>query len=362
MNATRALHELGQSLWLDSITRDILDDGTLRRYIDEYSVTGLTSNPTIFDEAIGGSSAYDRDIKEKSAAAKSVEALFVGLALDDLRRAADLFRPAFDRTDGVDGWVSMEVSPLLAYETSGSIEAAANIHRLAERPNLYVKIPGTPEGNPAIEASIFEGVPINVTLLFSREQYLASAEAYLRGIERRIAAGRDPRVASVASVFVSRWDKAVADKVPADMRNRLGIAIARRTYRAYRELLASPRWRRLAASGARPQRLLWGSTGTKDPDASDTLYIEALAAPDTIDTMPEKTLRAFADHGTLRGAMAEDGGDAEAVLARFAEAGVDIDALAVQLQQDGARAFVKSWEELMARIKSKGRALASIEP
>lgn len=360
MNATRALHDLGQSLWLDSITRDILDNGTLRRYIDEFSVTGLTSNPTIFDEAIGSSAAYDRDIKDKSAAGKSGESLFIELALDDLRRAADLFRPVFDRTDGVDGWVSMEVSPLLAYDVQGSIAAAGSIHRFAERPNLYVKIPGTPQGNPAIEESIFAGVPINVTLLFSREQYLASADAYLRGIERRIAAGRHPRVASVASLFVSRWDKAVADKVPANLRNRLGIAIAGRTYRAYRELLVSPRWRRLAAAGARPQRLLWGSTGTKDPGASDTLYIEALAAPDTIDTMPDKTLRAFADHGTLRGAMAEDGGDAESVLARFAGAGIDIDVLALQLQKDGASAFVKSWEQLMSRIEAKGRALASI--
>lgn len=361
MNAARALQDLGQSLWLDSITREILDNGTLRRYIDELCVTGLTSNPTIFDEAIGGSSAYDPDIREKTAEGKSAEALFVELALGDLGRAADLLRPVFDRTDGVDGWVSMEVSPLLAYDTPGSIAAAAHIHRLAARPNLYVKIPGTPEGLPAIEESIFAGVPINVTLLFSREQYLAAADAYLRGVERRIAAGRDPRVASVASLFVSRWDKAVADKVPPELRNRLGIAIGGRTYRAYRELLASPRWRRLAASGARSQRLLWGSTGTKDPAASDTLYIEALAAPDTINTMPEKTLRAFAEHGRLRGVMAQDGGDAQSVLARFEKAGIDIDALALQLQRDGARAFVKSWEELMSRIKAKGEALASTE-
>ena len=361
MNATRALQDLGQSLWLDSITRDMVDNGTLRRYIDEFSVTGLTSNPTLFDEAIGGSTAYDHDIREKSAAAKSGEALFIDLALDDLRRAADLFRPVFDRTGGVDGWVSMEVSPLLAYDTSGSIASAASIHRLAARPNLYVKIPGTPEGLPAIEESIFNGVPINVTLLFSREQYLASADAYLRGIERRIAAGRDPRVPSVASLFVSRWDKAVADEVAPELRNRLGIAIAGRTYRAYRELLASSRWRGLAASGARPQRLLWGSTGTKDSNASDTLYIEALAAPDTINTIPEKTLRAFADHGTLRGVMAKDGGDAESVLGRFTKEGIDLDALALRLQRDGARAFVKSWEQLMSRIKAKGEALASTE-
>jgi transaldolase len=280
------------------------------------------------------------------------------LALEDLRRAADLFRPAYDASDGIDGWVSMELSPLLANDTAHSIEAAARIYRQADRRNLFVKIPGTPEGVPAIEESIFAGVPINVTLLFSREQYVASAEAYLRGIERRLAAGLDPRVASVASLFVSRWDKAVGDTVPADLRNRLGISIAARTYKAYRELLASPRWRTLAAAGARPQRLLWASTGTKDPKASETLYVEALAAPDTINTIPEKTLHAFAEHGELKGAMAEDGGDAEAVLARFTQAGIDVDALAKQLQRDGARAFVKSWQELLQRIDDKRAVLA----
>jgi len=358
MNKAQELHDLGQSLWLDNITREILDNGTLRRYINEFSVTGLTSNPTIFDEAIGNTAAYDQGIRDKAKAGKSGEALFVELALEDLRRAADLFRPVFDATDGIDGWVSMEVSPLLANDTAGSIAAAARIHGQAERPNLYVKIPGTPAGGPAIEESIFNGIPINVTLLFSREQYVAAAEAYLRGIERRIAAGRDPGVASVASLFVSRWDKAVADKVPPELRNRLGIAIGGRTYRAYRELLASPRWEKLAAAGARPQRLLWASTGTKDPKASDTLYVEALAAPDTIDTMPEKTLRAFAEHGELKSVMAEDGGDAEAVLAKFATAGIDTDALALQLQRDGAQAFTKSWKELMTRIADKSDALA----
>ena len=358
MNKAQELHNLGQSLWLDNITREILDNGTLRRYINEFSVTGLTSNPTIFDEAIGNTAAYDQGIRDKAKAGKSGEALFMELALEDLRRAADLFRPVFDATDGVDGWVSMEVSPLLANDTAGSIAAAARIHAQAERPNLYVKIPGTPEGGLAIEESIFNGIPINVTLLFSREQYVAAAEAYLGGIERRIAAGRDPRVASVASLFVSRWDKAVADKVPPELRNRLGIAIGGRTYRAYRELLASSRWEKLAAAGARPQRLLWASTGTKDPKASDTLYVEALAAADTIDTMPERTLRAFAEHGELKSVMAEDGGDAEAVLAKFAKAGIDTDALALQLQRDGAQAFTKSWEELMTRIADKSDALA----
>jgi transaldolase len=358
MNKTQRLHDLGQSLWLDNITREILDNGTLRDYIANFSITGLTSNPTIFDEAIGGTTAYDDDIREKAKAGKSGEALFIELALEDLCRAADLFRPVFDATDGVDGWVSMEVSPLLAADTAGSIAAAKRIHAQADRPNLFVKIPGTPEGVPAIEEAIFAGVPINVTLLFSREQYLAAAEAYLRGIERRIAAGLDPRIESVASLFVSRWDKAVAEKAPAGLRNKLGIAIGQRTYRAYRELLASDRWKKLAGQGARPQRLLWASTGTKDPAASDTLYIEALAAPDTIDTIPEKTLRAYADHGSIPVAMAVDGGDAEATLACYAQVGIDTDALAAQLQRDGAASFVKSWQELMSRLADKSRALA----
>ena len=358
MNNTQRLHDLGQSIWLDNISRRILDDGTLRRYIDEFSVTGLTSNPTIFDEAIGAGDTYDQGIHTKAAAGKSGEALFVELALEDLRRAADLFKPIFDATDRIDGWVSMELSPLLADDTTGSTEAAAQIYKQAGRANLFVKIPGTPAGVPAIEESIFAGVPINVTLLFSREQYLASAEAFLRGIERRLAAGLDARVASVASVFISRWDRAVSDKVPAPLRNRLGIAIARRTYRAYRELLASPRWRKLADAGAQPQRLLWGSTGTKDPNAPASMYVEALAAPDTINTIPEKTLLAFAEHGQLHGALPEDGGDAEAVIASFVKAGIDVDALALQLQQEGAQAFVKSWNALLRRIAEKSEALA----
>jgi transaldolase len=352
------LHGLGQSLWLDNITRDLLDNGTLQRYIDDYAITGLTSNPTIFDEAIGASTAYDDGIREKTREGLAGEALFVELALEDLRRAADLFRRTFDATGGVDGWVSMELSPLLAADTAGSIEAAARIHRQADRANLFVKIPGTPEGVPAIEESIFNGVPINVTLLFSAEQYRASAEAYLRGIERRIEAGLDPVVESVASLFVSRWDKATADRLPAELRNRLGIAVGQRTYRGYREMLDSPRWQRLAAAGAHPQRLLWASTGTKDPDASDILYVQALAAPDTIDTLPEKTLRAFADHGRIEHVMAVDGGDAEATLRRIAGAGIDIDAVAMQLQRDGAQAFTKSWKQLLQRIADKASAIA----
>ncbi len=350
MSPVRQLRELGQSLWLDSISRGILDDGRLRSYIDDLSVTGLTSNPTIFNEAMVGTDAYDDGIREKSKSGYLGEALFEELALQDLRRAADLFRPIFDATAGVDGWVSMELSPLLANNTADSIRAAARIWRQADRRNLFVKIPGTPAGIPAIEESIFAGVPINVTLLFSREQYLASAEAYLRGIERRIVAGLDPQVGSVASLFVSRWDRAVNDKLPDELRNRLGIAISARTYRAYCELLESRRWRVLVTAGAKPQRLLWASTGSKDPRGRDTLYVEALAASGTINTMPEKTLHAFAAHGQVQSVMAADGGDCEAILARFAAASIDVDRLAAELQRDGAQAFVKSWHELLQRL------------
>jgi len=359
MTMTQRLHDLGQSLWLDNISRDMLDNGRLRRYLSELSVTGLTSNPTIFDEAISGSQVYDRSIQDKAHAGLSGEALFVELALEDLRRAADLFRPVHERTGGLDGWVSMEVSPLLADDATTTLEAARSIHRLANRPNLYVKIPGTPAGASAIEEAIFAGVPVNVTLLFSREQYLAAAEAYMRGLERRIAAGRDPRVSSVASLFVSRWDKAVSGKVPPELRNRLGIAVALRTYRAHCELVASKRWRDLSAAGAVKQRMLWASTGAKDPTASPTLYVEALTAPETIDTMPEKTLLAFAASGQVASAMPPDGGDAEKVLARFAGAGIDVDALALQLQAEGAQSFVKSWTELMQSIADKSAALVA---
>jgi transaldolase len=357
MKPTEQLRGLGQSLWLDNITRGILDDGTLERYIREYGITGLTSNPTIFDLAIKDSDTYDSAILAKSRAGKSGEALFLELALEDLVRAADLFRPAHEASQGLDGWVSLEVSPLLVDDTPGSIRSAAALHARAQRSNLFIKIPGTPAGVPAIEESIFAGVPINVTLLFSREQYLAVAAAYMRGIERRIAAGRSSRVASVASLFVSRWDVAIKDKVPAELRNRLGIAIARRTYKAYREVLGSPRWKKLAAAGAMPQRMLWASTGTKDPNAPDLLYVEALAAPDTIDTLPEKTLHALADHGKIAGVMAEDGGDAEAEIARFTKAGVDVDAVAAQLQREGGESFSKSWDDLLKQIASKSEVL-----
>jgi transaldolase len=357
MNATQQLHRLGQSLWLDNITRALLTGGTLSRYISEFAVTGLTSNPTIFDQAIKSGGAYDDAIRRKADEGKVGEALFFELALEDLTQAADLFRPVFDATGGVDGWVSLEVSPLLADDTAGTVKAAKRLHARAQRPNLFIKIPGTRAGIPAIEQAIFAGVPVNVTLLFSREQYIAAAEAYLRGIERRIAAGLDPKVASVASIFVSRWDVAVKDRGQERLRNGLGIAIAMRTYKAYRDLLASKRWQKLAGSGARTQRLLWASTGTKDPAAPDTLYIEALAAPDTINTIPEKTLLAFADHGKVKDVLPVDGGYAEAVLAEFTREGIDCEALAADLQREGTEAFAKSWSDLMDRIASKSEAL-----
>ena len=357
MKATQLLHNMGQSLWLDNITRDLLTSGTLKSYIDDLSVTGLTSNPTIFDHAIKNSAAYDAAISEKASKGKTGEALFYELALDDINRAADLFQPVYDRTDGVDGWVSLEVSPLLAHDTAKTLAAARDLQGRAGKPNLFIKIPGTKEGLPAIEEAIFAGIPINVTLLFSREQYLAAADAFLRGIERRIEKGLNPSVGSVASLFISRWDAAVAGKVPAPLQNQIGIAMAKRTYKAYRDLLGSSRWQSAFNSGARPQRLLWASTGTKDPKASDVLYIKALAAPFTVNTMPEGTLKALADHGQLDTILPADGGDAEWVLAEFANVGIDVDALAAQLQDDGAKSFVKSWEELLSVISSKGTAL-----
>jgi transaldolase len=357
MKATQTLHDLGQSLWLDNITRDLLTSGTLQRYIDELSVTGLTSNPTIFDHAIKNSPAYDAAICRKLGEGKAGEVLFFELALEDVTRAADLFRPIHDKTNGVDGWVSLEVSPLLAHDTASTLAAAKSLHARAGRPNLFIKIPGTSEGLPAIEEAIFAGVPVNVTLLFSREHYQAAADAFLRGIERRIAAGLQPDVGSVASVFISRWDAAVSGKIPDALRNQLGIAIAKRTYKAYRTLLDAPRWQRAYNAGARPQRLLWASTGTKDPKASDVLYIKALAAPFTVNTMPEGTLKALADHGELGAILPADGGDCEEVLTQFVQAGIDIDNLAVTLQEEGAKSFVKSWNELMAVIASKGAAL-----
>ena len=357
MNPTKTLHNFGQSLWLDNITRHLLNSGTLQHYIDEFSVTGLTSNPTIFDHAIKNSTDYDNDIARLVSSAKPVEDLFFELALADLTRAADLLRPVFTRTDGVDGWVSLEVSPFLAHDAQRSIAAARDLSRRGNKANLFIKIPGTKEGLPAIEAAIFGGIPINVTLLFSREQYVAAAEAYLRGVERRIEVGLNPAVASVASLFVSRWDVATVGKVSTELANRLGIAVAQRTYKAYSELLTSPRFQRAANAGARAQRLLWASTGTKDPKASDILYVKALAAPFTVNTMPEGTLKAFAQHGEVGAMLSPDGGDCEQVLAAFAKASIDIDALAKKLQDDGATSFDKSWNDLMACIESKSAVM-----
>ncbi|MHB8423872.1 MAG: transaldolase [Gammaproteobacteria bacterium] len=357
MQTTQQLHALGQSLWLDNISRGLLTGGGLQRYINEFSVTGLTSNPTIFDKAVKDTDFYDAAIHKKTAAGKSGEELFFELALEDLSQAANLFRTVHDASKGVDGWVSLEVSPLLADDSAATIKAAVQLHGRAQCPNLFIKIPGTRAGILAIEEAIFKGVPINVTLLFSREQYLQAADAYLCGIERRLVAGLDPQVTSVASLFVSRWDGAVRDKVPKELRNRLGITIAKQAYQAYCELHASSRWRKLAAAGVRKQRLLWASTGTKDADASDTLYIEALAAPDTINTLPEKTLQAFADHGEVRGVLPADGGDAEAMLKQFARLGVNTAALAAQLQREGTQSFDQSWADLMQSIAAKSTAL-----
>jgi transaldolase len=356
---TQKLHALGQSLGLDNITRDMLGDGTLARYIDELSITGLTSNPTIFDKAISKGDAYDEQISELTEQGVSGEEVFFALAIRDLRGAADLFAPVHERTDRVDGWVSLEVSPLLADDAPATIEQVQKLHTQGERDNLFIKIPGTEAGREAIEESIYAGTPVNVTLLFSTDQYLAAAEAYMRGIERRIAEGMDPAVPSVASLFISRWDVAVADQVPDELRNRLGIAVGRRTYRAYRELLESDRWEQLANEGARPQRLLFASTGTKDPNASDTLYIKALAAPHSINTMPDNTLLALADHGEVGEPIPADGGDADEVLGEFQSAGVDTDELAARLQREGAESFDKSWQDLLESIESECRRLAA---
>jgi transaldolase len=357
MKATKQLHDLGQSLWLDNITRELLTSGTLKRYIEELSVTGLTSNPTIFDHAITHSSAYDEEIRRLVKLGHSGEALFFELAIEDLTQAADMFTPIHQHTAGVDGWVSLEVSPLLAYDAKSTVAEAKTLHRKARRPNLFIKIPGTKEGAAAIEEAIFSGVPVNVTLLFSREHYLNAADAYMRGLERRLAAGLSPDVRSVASIFISRWDKAIMDKAPANLRNKLGIAIGQQAYKAYRDLVDSDRWQRLENQGARPQRLLFASTSTKDPNASDVLYVIALAATHTVNTMPEKTLLAFGDHGKVDGAQPRDGGDAEAVLAEFGKAGIDVIKLAADLQEEGAKSFDESWQDLMNAIDAKTKSL-----
>jgi len=357
MKATQQLHDLGQSLWLDNITRELLDSGTLKKYIDELSVTGLTSNPTIFDHAMTHGNAYDADMAKLMASGLSAEDAFFEMAIADLRRAADLFAPIHQRTAMVDGWVSLEVSPLLAYDAKTTVEVAKTLHQKAARPNLFIKIPGTPEGRAAIEEAIFAGVSVNVTLLFNREHYLGAADAYMRGLERRVQAGLSPDVRSVASLFVSRWDKATMDKVPGDLRDKLGPAIGTQAYKAYRDVLESDRWQRLANVGARAQRLLFASTGTKDPKASDVLYISALAAPNTVDTMPEETLLAFGEHGSVGDAIPRDGGDCEQVLAAFSRAGINLDKLGADLQSEGATSFDESWKDLLGSIETKSKAL-----
>jgi len=357
MKATQLLHSLGQSLWLDNITDELLDRGTLQKYIEQYCVTGLTSNPTIFNHAIKQSASYTARIREKAKARKTTEELFFDIALEDLKRAAALFAYVHEQTNGVDGWVSLEVPPTLAHDTQRTLDTAKSLYARAGVRNMMIKIPGTKEGVPAIEEAIFAGVPINVTLLFSREQYVAAAEAFVRGIERRIAAGLKPDIGSVASLFVSRWDAAVMNKVTPALQDKLGIAIALRTYKAYRSLLSSPRWQRVYNQGGRPQRMLWASTGTKDPRASDVLYVKALAAPFTVNTMPEATLKALAGHKQLASILPADGGDCEQVLVQFAKAGIDVDALATQLQEDGVKAFIKSWDELMSVVADKAEGI-----
>ena len=359
MTATRDLHALGQSLWIDNITRPMLDSGTLARYIDELDVTGLTSNPTIYDKAIGGSDSYDDAVRRAAESGASPADIFFEVALGDLTRAADLFRPVHDATDRVDGFVSLEVSPLVAYDADQTLADAKRLHAKGGRENLFIKIPGTREGLVAIEESIFAGVPINVTLLFSPKQYLAAAEAYTRGIERRIDAGRAPYVASVASLFISRWDAAVTDRVPADLSLKLGVAVGAAAYAEYVSFYETPRWKDLAAQGAKPQRMLFASTGTKDPAAPKTLYIEGLAAPATVNTMPEDTLLALADADVTLAPLPTDGAAARRTLGRFEEAGISIDGLGLELQQKGADAFVKSWESLMTRVSEKAAAVTS---
>jgi transaldolase len=356
VKATETLRERGQSLWLDNITRSLLDSGTIQRYIDSYSVTGLTSNPAIFDKAIG-SGDYDEAIRSKAGQVRSAEELFFELAIEDLRHAADLFLPIHKRTDGVDGWVSLEVSPLLAYDTTRTVEAAKALYARAERPNLFIKIPGTPEGLPAITEAIAAGIPVNVTLLFSADHYLAAADAFLKGTERRIAGGLDPAVGSVASVFMSRWDVAVARQVPADLADKLALAVGLDIYRAYRQVMSSDRFQRLENAGVRMQRLLWASTSTKDPAAPDTLYVQGLAAPFTVNTMPDATLEAFFDHGQVGDPLPADGGDADVMLGRFIRAGVDLGHVAGQLQHDGTESFVAAWSELMDRITAQTSAV-----
>ena len=356
MKATTTLHDIGQSLWLDNITRGMLDGGQIQHYIDTHSVTGLTSNPSIFDNAIG-TGDYDESIRNPLHRNRTSEEVFFDVAIADLQRAADLFLPVYERTAGVDGWVSLEVSPLLVRETAQTVDAAQTLHARAGRANLYIKIPGTPEGLDAIEECIAAGVPVNVTLLFDVDQYLAAVDAYMRGIERRITAGRNPLVSSVASLFISRWDGAVATSVPENLKNRLGLTIGSEVYRAYRDVMESDRFLRLANSGARMQRLLWASTKTKDPAASDTLYVHGLASPFTINTMPDATLEAFFDHGSVDQVVARDGGDCDRTLAEFAAAGIDKRALALKLQDEGATSFSTSWAELLSKIDIQRAAL-----
>lgn len=347
------LHRQGVSLWLDNITRKMLDNGVLQQYITEFSVTGLTSNPSIFEAAIAKTGDYDEAIRKGSNDGLSDEEVFFNLAIEDIQRAADLFLPAYKATNGLDGYVSIEVSPLLAFDAENTIKAAKAIHDKVNRPNVFIKIPGTRQGLRAIERSIAEGIPINVTLLFSAEQYEAAANAYLKGVESRIEKGLNPDIRSVASVFISRWDKAVADKTPDGLKNKLGLAVSHKIYYSYLIFLGSQRIHKAMNSGVMPQRLLWASTGTKDPNASDILYVKNLVVPYTVNTIPENTLHAFADHGDSSQLMPGNIIEAEEIISQFKDLSVDYFQLAEQLQSEGAEAFRKSWYNLLESIALK---------
>jgi transaldolase len=354
LNPAQRLHALGQSLWLDSISRLMLRSGALARYVSELAVTGLTSNPTILGHAMAAGSDYDHSLARLvDAGVTDAQDLVYSLALEDLAEAAALFRPAWERTAGVDGYVSLEVPPDVAYDAQATIALARRLHDQAGFPNLLVKIPGTPPGLTAMEETITAGIGVNVTLLFSDTHYLRTADAYLRALERRRAAGLDLNVPSVASVFISRWDAAADPLLPPALHGRLGLAMAQKTYSSHLQLLSDKRWQTLAEAGARPQRVLWASTSTKDPDLPDSYYLGRLAAPDTIDTVPEKTLLAFADHGDPDQRLAPDYAAAERTISAIADAGVDVDILAERLQRQGAGAFGADWAALLDAMREK---------
>jgi transaldolase len=361
VNPARQLHEAGQSLWLDSINRAMLGSGDLARYVDQLAVTGLTSNPTILGHAMAASHDYEGSLRALLAQGVSgPQDLVYAAAFEDLGQAANLFRPAWQASGGEDGYVSVEVPPDLAYDAPATVALARHLHAMAGFPNLLVKVPGTPQGLTVLEELVDAGIGVNVTLLFSDTHYLRTAEAYMRALERRLARGEDLAVPSVASVFVSRWDKAADSLLPKPLHGRLGVAMAQKVYSSYQSLLASDRWRDLEAGGARPQRVLWASTSAKDPALPDTYYVEKLASPGTINTMPEKTLIAFADHGTVGEMLRDDYASGEETVAEVAAKGVDVDALGESLQRQGARAFSADWSALLDAIAAKASSIRAV--